>query len=144
MTQWDKEGAGAGAYQTTIGIPVDKLLACARNDDRSPDALGLLVYDPGKRQQIRQLLRVTQHIADGCLKGTNFTPAETQGFELALLTDLFAQTSVKAKGSGMEKDALGMNLKGYTSFAACGFPEERWEDGPRYAEIDRGRLPEYK
>ncbi|NHZ67021.1 hypothetical protein [Massilia genomosp. 1] len=125
-TQWNKGGSGAGAYQTTIGIPVDKLMACARNDDGAPDVLQLLVYNAGKRQQIRQLLRVTHHLADTCLTGTNFTPAETQGFELALLADLFAQTSVEAKGSGMEKDALGMNLKGYTSFAACGFPEERW------------------
>ena len=126
ISEFTKNMKSAGGIQTTIGVSVSKLLNSGNGAD-VPDPILLLTAQGDKAERVRELIKATNQIASAILHKSNLSPSQAEGYKLSVLLHLAPLISKEAKGPNeMEKDVLGINFKGCTSYEACipGFKPE--------------------
>jgi len=108
------------SIQTTVGVAADRLLS---NDRRVRLRIIHFLTVPGSEQ----CNRFTRLVDAACAAQAALPLAGDLRYRvrLALLMSLLHVHAQAWKGSGMEKDVYGANVKGYSSFEGCGLDDTR-------------------
>lgn len=105
--------------QTTVGVAANKLLSDTRKDRLKIIEL-LTAKDTEQRKYFAAMVDAAC-AADAGLGDLPKTDDQKFRYRLMLLMALMHVHVSVWKGSGMEKDVYGANIKGYSSFEGCAF-----------------------